>query len=92
MTERPNVAVLKTAVRLAHRGVESLPLRSSTETPTKTHQSVSQVGLATFSLPACSVTTECKLMILQPENQSRVVLTLRLTIAAMVSMSTPREV
>jgi len=50
------------------------------------------VGLATFSLPACSVTTECKLMILQPENQSRVVLTLRLTIAAMVSMSTPREV
>ena len=29
MTERPNVAVLKTAVRLAHRGFESLPLRSS---------------------------------------------------------------
>ena len=86
------MAVLKTAVRLAHRGFESLPLRSSTETPTKTHQSVSQVGLATFSLQACSVTTECKLMILQPENQSRVVLTLRLTIAAMVSMSTPREV
>ena len=27
MTERPNVAVLKTAVRLAHRGFESLPLR-----------------------------------------------------------------
>ena len=29
MTERPNVAVLKTAVRLAHRGFESPPLRSS---------------------------------------------------------------
>ena len=27
VTERPNVAVLKTAVRLAHRGFESLPLR-----------------------------------------------------------------
>ena len=27
MTERPNVAVLKTAVRLAHRGFESPPLR-----------------------------------------------------------------
>lgn len=78
--------------RVTVSGVSLQDLRSSTETPTKTHQSVSQVGLATFSLPACSVTTECKLMILQPENQSRVVLTLRLTIAAMVSMSTPREV
>lgn len=29
VTERPNVAVLKTAVRLAHRGFESPPLRSS---------------------------------------------------------------
>ena len=29
VTERPNVAVLKTAVRLAHRGFESLPLRCS---------------------------------------------------------------
>ena len=28
VTERPNVAVLKTAVRLAHRGFESPPLRS----------------------------------------------------------------
>lgn len=27
VTEWPNVAVLKTAVRLAHRGFESLPLR-----------------------------------------------------------------
>ncbi len=29
MTERPNVAVLKTAVRLAYRGFESLSLRES---------------------------------------------------------------
>ena len=92
MTERPNVAVLKTAVRLAHRGFESPSLRSSTAIPTKAHQGVmSQVSLAAFSLPVCPVTTECNLMILQPESQSRIVLVLRLTISAMTSTSIARE-
>ena len=80
MTERPNVAVLKTAVRLAHRGFESLPLRSHTAIPTKTHQGfLSQVSLAAFSLPVSSAAIECNLMILQLESQSRIVPTLRST-------------
>ena len=80
MTERPNVAVLKTAVRLAHRGFESPSLRSRTAIPTKTHQGVmSQVSLAAFSLPVSPAAIKCNLMILQLESQSRIVPTLRST-------------
>ena len=74
------MAVLKTAVRLAHRGFESPSLRSSTAIPTKAHQGVmSQVSLAAFSLPVSPAAIECNLMILQLESQSRIVPTLRLT-------------
>ena len=74
------MAVLKTAVRLAHRGFESLPLRSHTAIPTKTHQGfMSQMSLAAFSLPVSLVVVECNLMILQLESQSHIVPTLRST-------------
>ena len=80
MTERPNVAVLKTAVRLAHRGFESPSLRSRTAIPMKTHQGVmSQVSLAAFSFPVSPAAIKCNLMILQLESQSRIVPTLRST-------------
>ena len=92
MTERPNVAVLKTAVRLAHRGFESLPLRLHAAISTKTHQGfLSQVSVAAFSLPVSSAAIECNLMILQIESQSCIVLTQRVAISAMTSMSIPRE-
>ena len=86
------MAVLKTAVRLAHRGFESPSLRSSTAIPTKAHQGVmSQVSLAAFSLPVSPAAIECNLMILQIESQSCIVLMLRVAISAMTSMSIPRE-
>lgn len=74
------MAVLKTAVRLAHRGFESLPLRSHTAIPTKTHQGfMSQVSLAAFSSSVSLAAIECNLMILQFKRQSRIVPTLRST-------------
>ena len=82
------MAVLKTAVRLAHRGFESLPLRLHAAISTKTHQGfLSQVSVAAFSLPVSSAAIECNLVILQLESQSRIGLTQRSAISAMASTS-----
>ena len=77
---------------VAVSGVSLQDLRLHAAISTKTHQGfLSQVSLAAFSLPVSSAAIECNLMILQIESQSCIVLTQRVAISAMTSMSIPRE-